>query len=298
MNRREFVKNIILASGFILTSNQLLNSQAKDLLDDAFGDGDSSIGDTTTSMKKNSLMPYTPREEYYIGRRIAAWILSNNTSYGDGTSEIELYVNQIGRTLAMASKRPETYGGYRVIIMETSAANAFAVPGGIIFITTGLIKLAETEDELAGVLAHEVAHIEKKDAIKQISRAKRNKYYETMLKNDSKGMDKALDKLVKGIQRNVSDGFSRGIESRTDKRAIQLLIKTGYSPQGLYMMLTKFAVKSNSKIGILDGEIQQGTHGEPRLRARNVKNILKRKSNLPEINDERTDRFETMVDSL
>ncbi len=75
----------------------------------------------------------------------------------------------------MASDRPETYQGYRFSIIRSNSINAFAVPSGYIFITTGLINMASDEDELAGVIAHEVVHIVKKHSLESISESERTK---------------------------------------------------------------------------------------------------------------------------
>ncbi len=73
---------------------------------------------------------FTSKEEYYIGRSLAASLLQNNDIYGNGKSPLENYVSKIGYTLAMASALPETYQGYRFIVLRSQAINAFAVPSG------------------------------------------------------------------------------------------------------------------------------------------------------------------------
>jgi len=86
----------------------------------------------------------TPLQEYYIGRAVTAQML---TSYGTYDNDVaNRYLNELGQTLAMASDRPETFGGYHFYLIETDEINAFAAPGGLILISTGMLDLCRTED--------------------------------------------------------------------------------------------------------------------------------------------------------
>jgi len=109
--------------------------------------------DRTAVKAEKAARPITEMEEYYIGRGVAARILSRDELYNH--PETIGYVNHIGNTLAINSSRPCTYNGYHFAVLDTDEINAFACPGGIIFITRGMLKFVHNEDELAGVLAHE-----------------------------------------------------------------------------------------------------------------------------------------------
>jgi predicted Zn-dependent protease len=109
-------------------------------------------------------------EEYYIGRAVAARLMARNSL--SQNQDATTYINEVGQAVAKKSSMPRTYRGYHFGILETSDANAYACPGGIILITRGLIKECQNEDELAAVLAHEVAHIAHKDGIKSINKAR------------------------------------------------------------------------------------------------------------------------------
>jgi predicted Zn-dependent protease len=100
----------------------------------------------------------TESQEYFVGRGVAAGsILQTQGLIPD--EALGNYVNLVGQTLALESDRPETYKGYHFGVLRSEEVNAFAAPGGFVFVTTGALKLMENEDELAGVLAHEVAHV-------------------------------------------------------------------------------------------------------------------------------------------
>ncbi len=105
-------------------------------------------------------------EEYYIGRAVAANILSQYPLWKN--ADATHYLNLIGKALVLRSARPEIFGGYHFSLLDTPEANAFSAPGGIIFLTRGIVDLAGNEDELAAILAHEIQHIVAKDPLKAI----------------------------------------------------------------------------------------------------------------------------------
>ena len=108
----------------------------------------------------------TDQEEYFIGRAVSAKILSTYPLLED-ENKTE-YMNLVGNIISSNSDRTELVGGYHFAILNSSAINAFASPNGVIFVTTGLLDSLDNEDELAAVLAHEVAHINNKDGVSAI----------------------------------------------------------------------------------------------------------------------------------
>jgi predicted Zn-dependent protease len=95
---------------------------------------------------------FTPEQEYYIGRSVAAVILNKYPPYMNQPANE--YLNLIGQTLAQVSEMPEIFRGYRVLVLNSNEINAFATPGGHIFITKGLLRCCRTDDAVAAVLAH------------------------------------------------------------------------------------------------------------------------------------------------
>jgi predicted Zn-dependent protease len=77
----------------------------------------------------------TPEQEYYIGRAVGAIVAGKYKPYQNQKSTF--YLNVLGQTLAQASDRPETFGGYHFAILESDEINAFAAPGGLIFVSRG-----------------------------------------------------------------------------------------------------------------------------------------------------------------
>src|SRR4030042_1147989 len=109
-------------------------------------------------------------EEYLVGRAVAARILTTYPLVQD--PKLQLYVNEVGQTVARKSSRPKTYRGYHFAVLESLEPNAFACPGGTILITRGMLKLCANEDELAAALAHEAAHVAHRDGINSIAKSR------------------------------------------------------------------------------------------------------------------------------
>src|SRR5205085_2639859 len=89
---------------------------------------------------------------------------------GHPDNEVNLYLNQVGKNLALHSSRPNlpwTFGA-----VESDAVNAYSAPGGYVLVTKGLLKRIKTESELAGVLAHEMGHVNRRHAFEQYRQAK------------------------------------------------------------------------------------------------------------------------------
>ena len=108
----------------------------------------------------------TPEQEYYIGRAVAATVLSKYKPYD--ISAGNEYLNVLGQGLALSSDRPETFGGYHFLIMDSDEINAFSAPGGLVLVSRGLIRCCPNEDALAAVLAHEIGHVEKQHGLRAI----------------------------------------------------------------------------------------------------------------------------------
>lgn len=187
--------------------------------------------------------PITPSEEYYIGRAVCARILAKYPLSQD--QALTLYVNEVGRTVARKSNRPDPYRGYHFGVLETSEPNAFACPGGIILVTKGLVRKCADEDELAAVLAHEVAHIVNQDGINSISRARWSEVLTTAGAEAARQYGGVAGNLVTLFESSIDDvfktivvnGYSRGAEEAADRDAVSILTRAGYNPAALASLL-------------------------------------------------------------
>jgi len=189
----------------------------------------------------------SPEEEYYIGRSVAAMIAGQYSTYDD--SAANAYVNTLGQTLAAASDLPQTYGGYHFQILDSEEINAFAAPGGFIFITRGMLKCAKHEGALAAVLAHEIGHVQEKHGLQAIQKSRITsaltelalkgaayKAGETsfILSSSLAIFEGSINDIVTTM---VTNGYSRAFEKEADLAAATILRRVGYDPNSLVEML-------------------------------------------------------------
>ena len=240
--------------------------------------------------------PITDSEEYYVGRAVAAQILSQYKL--DQNAELTQYVNEVGETVARKSSRPNPFRGYHFAVLDTGEINAFACPGGIIFVTRGLIKTCQNEDQLAAVLAHEVGHVANKDGINSISQARWTQVFTAMGTEAAKQYGGVAGNLVSLFEGSIDDvfktivvnGYSRQAEETADAAALTELTKAGYDPNAMVILLTAMEAKGKgSTSGIFK------THPPTSERLAKVKASVGQSPAESKGEKIRTERFKKMV---
>ena len=193
-----------------------------------------------------AIRPISDKEEYYVGRAVAAKLLSVYPLLRN--RRLTEYVNYVGRTVAMHSDKPFTFGGYHFAILDSNEVNAFACPGGIIFITKGLIGAVRNEDELAAVLAHEVAHVNHRDGISAIKKARWTEAVTIIGATAAKRYGSHdIARLVTLFEGSIDDvfrtlvvnGYGQRQEYNADKTALIYLARSGYDPSALKDFLAR-----------------------------------------------------------
>ncbi|KHG42379.1 MULTISPECIES: M48 family metallopeptidase [Aphanizomenon] len=152
-------------------------------------------------------------------------------------SQLNSYVEQIGRRLAANSTRPNI--PYTFQVVEDPAVNAFATAGGFIYVNTGLLKTADNEAEFASVLAHEMGHIEGKHLIKQM----RQRAIASGVASVS-GLDKSKAVGI-GVQLALNLPRSRQDEFDADKRGLANITRTGYAQSAMVSFMKKLQGSSS-----------------------------------------------------
>lgn len=199
---------------------------------------------------------FTPEQEYYIGRTVSAQILAKYKPYNN--QKANNYINQIGYQLAIHSKIPMTYSGYHFMILDSDEINAFAAPGGFVFITRGLLRCANNEDEVAAILAHEISHITNNHPISAIKTSRWSdlgvNIATEVAKKHTKGtlgnLLNIYDGSIKDITNTmINNGYSRTQEYEADATAIDVLKASGYNSKSmidmLHLMQTKLTPNSS-----------------------------------------------------
>ncbi|MCL2441602.1 MAG: M48 family metalloprotease [Treponema sp.] len=220
----------------------------------------------------------TPEQEYYIGRAVAANILGTYRLW-NGNPALTAYLNNICAAITINSPRPELFHGYRVAILDSNEINAFATSGGHIFVTRGLIAAARSEDALAGVIAHEVAHIQLQHSIKAIRNSRVTQAIlitGTSAAGAAAGMNVAEltnvfnESVGEIVQTLVTNGYSRDQEFEADNTAMSLMAGAGYNPSALIEMLRALSTVQTSGAGF------GRTHPTPAQRITNAERSVAR----------------------
>jgi predicted Zn-dependent protease len=199
---------------------------------------------------KEAFKEFTEEDEIQIGQAATAGFLGAARLHPD--ANLQRYVNRVGKWLALHSDRPELPWTFSV--MDTETINAFALPGGSVLVSSGLLKRLGSEAELAGVLAHEIAHVVKKHQITAIQSAARGNLAKSI------GSEIASDKIRGGgvagqalkpfainlVGDLLKDGFflrplDRSLEYEADQLAIVIATRSGYDPYGLVGVMQMLA---------------------------------------------------------
>lgn len=168
-------------------------------------------------------------QEIELGRQYSAEINRQLPIVDDPT--VNRYINLVGDQIASQGVRKI---GYSFYVVNTDAVNAFALPGGFVYINRGLIEETSNLSELAGVLAHEIAHVEERHSVEQIERVQRanigGALASILLGGAAGGLAQAGINIAGTA---ILAGHSRSAEREADDLAVALLVNSGIDPNGL-----------------------------------------------------------------
>ncbi|MFH1034137.1 MAG: M48 family metallopeptidase [Pseudomonadota bacterium] len=185
----------------------------------------------------------TAEHEYYIGRAVAASILASQRPWANQAAN--QYLNLLGQTLAEASDRPQTFGGYHFLVLDTPDINAFGCPGGLIMVSRGLLRCCQTEDQVAAVLAHEIGHVSLQHGLASIQQSRILDVAGILAKEGASHAGGNVAMLSGAFSGSVGDvtktlvvnGYTRGQEGEADADALVILERLGYDPKALTQVL-------------------------------------------------------------
>jgi beta-barrel assembly-enhancing protease len=197
---------------------------------------------------KNLLAGYPEPEEIAIGRQIAGNLLGAAPLVKDPA--LQQYVNRVGRWVASQSERPDLPWHFGVI--QSGDINAFAMPGGYVYLTRGLYALLDNEADLAGVLGHEISHVVRKHHLKLLQKSQLVNFGGELVAKQA-GENDQVRKLIGSGAEIVARRLDQQAEFEADRMGVVLAARAGYDPFGLPSVLQKIGgmAQSDNAVALL-----------------------------------------------
>lgn len=213
---------------------------------DKLADDLKKVGDTTKKVGKvaKGATGLSLDEEIAIGDAVSLEIVAKFGGLWRDEAATRR-VNLLGRSLGRYAHRQDLV--WRFGILDSDTVNAFSAPGGRVFITRGLYQLAETEDELAGVLAHEIIHIDRRHALRIIARGEMLTGVSELVKDNNADYAQ-YEQLIGDLTSFILEkGYDPDTEYEADKRGRALATTTGFAPGGLRAALEDLKASGKAK---------------------------------------------------
>jgi predicted Zn-dependent protease len=187
---------------------------------------------TTGPGGRKSLILISTNEEISIGQKLAAQVDSTERVLPD--NEVQDYVNGVGQRIAQVSDRKDL--PFQFTVLDSKEINAFAAPGGYIYVYSGLLKILDDEAELAGVLSHEISHVVGRHGVKKLQQVLGVQVVLSIALGSSSQLSQNLVSTSIGI---ILQGYSRDNEFEADQFGTFYMEKAGYNPEGMAELLGK-----------------------------------------------------------
>ena len=176
---------------------------------------------------------FSDAQEVQLGKQFSRQIEQDLKIYSDPT--VTAYIDQLGQHLANHSQRQNITYHFKVV--DTEVVNAFAIPGGYLYVNIGLIRAAENESELAGVIGHEIGHVVGKHGVKQMTRQLGLAAMAQLALGENQSK---LKQMVAGLAANgVLMKYGRDAEREADIYAVQEMYDAGIDPEGMATFFEK-----------------------------------------------------------
>lgn len=198
--------------------------------------GNAGQGEDLIGLLSRSVESIDEPREIEIGRQLASVLLGSKPLHPD--MQLQRYVNQLGRWISLQSERPGL--PWTFVVLDDTGYNAFAAPGGYVFVTKGLIDRCADEAELAGILAHEITHVTAKHHLHAMRKTAQSGVLTQLVASQIK--TNAVGNLVASqlfaLGRNLyARGLDQTDEFHSDRNGVALAARAGFDPYGLVAVL-------------------------------------------------------------
>lgn len=186
-------------------------------------------------------------KEVRLGRELAAEVDRQSKFIDDPV--VTEYINRVGQNIVLHS---DAKVAFTIKVIDSDEVNAFALPGGFFYVNKGLILAADNEAELAGVMAHEIAHVAARHAVENQAKATVAEYLAMAGSIFLGGWPGLIYQNTAGLGlMTMFMKFSRGAEEEADKLGVQYMYAAGYDPNAMATMFEKLEAKNKKKPGLI-----------------------------------------------
>jgi len=204
--------------------------------------------------------PATGRSSFAFGSSPASEVATGKEAHPEILKEfggeypdpaVKTYVDSIGQLLARTVERHDF--PYTFTVLNSPVVNAFAVPGGFVYVNRGLIQRTDQMDELAGVLGHEIGHVVRRHTVKQMEKAQGANIGVTL----ACVLTSICNSQAAGAAINIAGGavfarFSRSDEAEADAEGVKNTVRAGISPVGMVTMFQKLLEERKARPGAVE----------------------------------------------
>ena len=244
------------------------------------------------------------KDEAALGLEMVPALLGQQKLLDDPA--LQQYVNKVGLWIALQSERPSLPWQFAVI--DSDAVNAFAIPGGYVFVTRGMLALLESESELAGVLGHEISHVVRKHHLRWVYQNKDMQASMRKSREVTRKSDPSMAKYLESVERLMLQhqammqsgalraGIGQGEETQADSDGATLAWRAGYDGYGLVAALQRFEAYQRPRYAALRGELLD--HPEPVQRLKMLDLALRSRAEQDLPGDGGTERYRQATRAL
>lgn len=197
-------------------------------------------------INKGNLDFYSLEKEARIGRQLAMEVEQKSKLVTDPL--VTEYVNRVGQNIVL---RSDSKVPFTIKVVDSPEVNAFALPGGFLFVNSGLLLAADSEAEIAGVIAHEIAHVAARHGVEQASKGRLFQYLSIPLIFLGGPVGAIISNAANILVPLTFLKFSRGAEEEADRLGLQYMWAAGYDPTAMMSFFEKLKSKEKKEPGTL-----------------------------------------------